>query len=208
MKQIKRLIATILMVLAISLPASAQFRFGLKAGVAVNTLSFNTDLFQSSNRAGFTGGAIIEYNIPVVNLGIDASVLYVNRAVNVTGETEAGVIVSENKNRSYIDIPINLKWKINLPIVGRWISPFVTTGPDFSILLTKDSFTAENLQNFSSKSVDFAWNVGVGLELFKHIQIAANYGFPVGEQITGHINNHEALYSNNQCWTITATYLF
>lgn len=208
MKQIKRLIATILMVLAISLPASAQFRFGLKAGVAVNTLSFNTDLFQSSNRAGFTGGAIIEYNIPVVNLGIDASVLYVNRAVNVTGETEAGVIVSENKNRSYIDIPINLKWKINLPIVGRWISPFVTTGPDFSILLTKDSFTAENLQNFSSKSVDFAWNVGVGFELFKHVQIAANYGFPVGEQITGHINNHEALYSNNQCWTITATYLF
>lgn len=196
------------MVLAISLPASAQFRFGLKAGVAVNTLSFNTDLFQSSNRAGFTGGAIIEYNIPVVNLGIDASVLYVNRAVNVTGETEAGVIVSENKNRSYIDIPINLKWKIDLPIVGRWILPFVTTGPDFSILLTKDSFTAENLQNFSSKSVDFAWNIGVGLELFKHIQIAANYGFPVGEQITGHINNHEALYSNNQCWTITATYLF
>ena len=208
MKQIKRLIVTILMVLAISLPASAQFRFGLKAGVAVNTLSFNTDLFQSSNRAGFTGGAIIEYNIPVVNLGIDASVLYVNRAVNVTGETEAGVIVSENKNRSYIDIPINLKWKIDLPIVGRWILPFVTTGPDFSILLTKDSFTAENLQNFSSKSVDFAWNIGVGLELFKHIQIAANYGFPVGEQITGHINNHEALYSNNQCWTITATYLF
>lgn len=67
------------MIAAFALPASAQFHFGVKLGTEVTSLKFNKDVFDSSNRAGFTGGVMAEVMIPMTNVGFDASVMYVHR---------------------------------------------------------------------------------------------------------------------------------
>lgn len=196
MKNIKRIFAAVALVCAVALPSSAQFRFGVRAGLAVNSLHASEKTFDSSNRAGFTGGITSEFTVPVIGIGVDASVLYARRSINYTDDNG-----STSKNNDYINIPINLKYKLSLPAISKIIAPFITTGPDFSFLVSGRNLSGALKQ----RKFDTAWTVGAGVELLSHLQVAANYGFGINNQVSG----KDALYgSKNRCWTITASYYF
>lgn len=205
MKGLKKYLLAILLVFAVATPASADFRFGLKAGAAISDLKFDNSILSKDNIGGFTGGVMAEFTIPVVNLGVDASILYARRSTDV--------LVSEGTyktdNRDYIDIPVNLKWKIGLPVVGNIITPFITTGPDFSFLCSKKNF--ENA--WKNRSFDVAWNVGAGVQLFDKVQVAASYGFGLTNSVSGDkalagSNITTDIKGKNRFWTITLAYLF
>ncbi len=76
-KLLTRAIAAIMIAAAATVPASASsvFKFGPKVGMAINKFSMNQDAFASDNRAGFTGGVMIELNVPVINIGVDLSAM-------------------------------------------------------------------------------------------------------------------------------------
>ena len=197
MKFFTKLLTAIVIIMAAVMPAQAQFKWGIKAGAAVNSLKLNKDVLNSDNRAGFTGGLMADFTVPVIGLGFDASVLYAARSVDLTNDEG----VTMTKTRSYIDIPINFKYKIGLPVVGKVVTPFLTTGPDFSFLLS-----SKNMGNaLHNKTFDFAWNIGAGIEVLSHVQVAASYGFGITKSASG----DDSIYSGkNRCWTITAAYLF
>lgn len=207
MKNFRHLFVAIMLAMVCSVGAQAQLRFGLKAGVAVNKLSLNKSTFDSDNRAGFTGGAMVEFTVPIVNLGFDASVLYAQRSVDVY----AGDGAKNTDHRSYIDIPVNFKWKMSFLGTGKIIAPFLTTGPDFSFLCSKQNFK----DAWDSRKFDFAWNVGAGVQLLNKVQIAASYGFGItnsatalqGSSITNDLK-HLDFKGKNRSWTITLAYLF
>lgn len=185
---------------ATALPAEAQLRFGLRAGVAVNSLHFSEKTFDADNRAGFTGGAMLEFTAPVSGLGVDLSVMYVRRNAQWLEDNEI-----TKDNRDYIDIPINFKWRMNIPVVNNIIRPFVSTGPSFSFLTSRKR--AEDA--WRNRSFDTAWNFGFGVELFKHLQVGANYGIGLTKALktfgatgTGNVDGR------NRYWTVTAAYLF
>lgn len=192
----KSFLLIIIATIVAGLSASAQFRFGIRAGMTINELTFDKSVLHSSNRNGFTGGITGEFTIPVIGLSVDGSLMYTNRSFDVSdGYGE------DHYTRSYINIPLNLKYKIGLPFVGNIIRPFITTGPDFSFLVSKKNIE-EGVRN---RSFDTAWTAGIGVELINHLQIAANYGWGLSKSVSG----DDAIYSaKNRCWTITASYYF
>ena len=131
MRKIKfiSLIVVLVSVFATTSTASAQLRFGLKAGATFNSMKFNEDLFNSDNTTGFTGGAMLEFTVPVVGIGVDASVMYVRRSVQFKEMEAITDLANIDTSRDYIDIPINLKWKISIPVVEKIIKPYLATGP-------------------------------------------------------------------------------
>ncbi|MEE0979045.1 MAG: porin family protein [Muribaculaceae bacterium] len=207
MKIAKRIVLMLLLAVAFALPADAQIRFGVKAGLAINDLKFNKELVNSSNRKGFTGGVMAEFTVPVIGLGMDASLMYARRSFEIAQPNEPGFSSSyetmvTTDNRDYLSIPINLKYKVNIPVVSKIIVPFVTTGPDFSILLSK-----KNVSNaWHNRKYDTAWTLGGGVELFSHLQVAATYGWGLSKSSSN--DSGVALYGKNRCWTVTAAYLF
>ena len=80
MKKFTILIVAAIVSIAAAVPASAQLKFGLKVGTAVNSLKFQSDnweeTFSTDNRAGFTGGAMLEFTAPMLGVGFDASDVY------------------------------------------------------------------------------------------------------------------------------------
>lgn len=202
MKNLKRMLFVVAVVL-MGLSASAGgFRFGVKAGVALNNLHFSkdaiNDLKDKDNQAGFTGGVMAEFTIPVVNLGVDASLMYVHRPAI---ENENGKM-----KRDYIEIPVNFKYKVSLPFVGDLITPYAFTGPSFAFKTGKSE-----IKDFvKSKKCDIAWNVGLGVELLKHVQVGASYGFGITKavELMGANNQPAGIDGKNRYWTITAAYLF
>ncbi len=208
MKKTTRFFAVVMVAVAAivaAVPSQAQFKFGLKAGAAINSLKFSNSeelksSFSKDNRAGFVGGAMIEFTVPVIGLGFDLSALYVHRETKWVDED------FDNIKRDYIDIPINLKYKLSIPVINKVVKPFVTTGPSFAFLTSKKAIE----DAYKNKSVDIAWNFGFGLELLSHVQVAASYGLGLTNTLkaVGVTDNSEKINGKNRYWTVTAAYLF
>ncbi|MDE5814003.1 MAG: PorT family protein [Muribaculaceae bacterium] len=190
--------------------ASADFRFGVKAGLNFNKLNYKIQNWQQAseelknvdNQTGWMAGVMAEFTIPIVNIGADASILYARQNLSKNEE-------KYYDNQNFLDIPINLKWKIGLPVVGKFISPIIYTGPDFLFALNK-----ETLNNIKTKTCEVGWNVGIGVELLRHLQVEAGYCIGLNNvmkytnAVTGDLVNQQDLKAKKNYWTLTAAYLF
>ncbi len=203
MKTIKSLLLAVVMIAGFSVPAAAQFHIGPRVGITVNQLHLDNKMFDAENRTGFTGGLMAEFTVPIIGVGVDASVMYVRRE-GVNKYVDDGETIVEKNNRNYIGIPINLKWKIGIPAVGNIITPFITTGPEFDFLCSK-----QTIDDMKRKKCDVSWNFGLGVELIKHIQVAASYGFGINSAVK-YVDAIETVdvKGKDRFWTITAAYLF
>ncbi|MDE6240311.1 MAG: PorT family protein [Muribaculaceae bacterium] len=199
MKTFKRLLLAVVAIIAVAGTANAQFKFGPRVGINVNSMHFNESVFKSDNRTGFTAGLEAEFTVPVIGIGLDASLMYVRRNLEMTDNG-----VQTTKHSDYFEIPVNLKWKIGVPVVGKIIKPYIFTGPSFAFLTSKKAIT----QAYKSKAVDTSWNVGLGLEFFSHLQVSAHYGFGLNKAIETVGANATPIDGKTHCWTITAAYLF
>lgn len=204
MNIIRRGALVVALILAVAGTASAQFRFGIRAGIQTNSLHFNKSTFDSDNRVGFTGGVMAEFTVHVVGIGADLGLMYTHRSTDLMVATNEGV--EEVDGRNYIEIPLNLKWRINIPLINKIVRPYVFTGPSFAFLTSKKAIT----DAIKNRSCDVAWNVGAGVELFSHLQVGACYGFGMTKafDVVGISDSDGIIDARQRCWTITAAYLF
>ena len=95
--------------IAMTMPAQAQIHFGVKGGLNLSKASFSnvSENFKKDNFTGFFIGPMAEFNIPIVGLGVDASLLFAQRGIKVS-EGNDDITVKQNG----IDIPVNL----NIPL--------------------------------------------------------------------------------------------
>ncbi len=213
MKSLKRIIIVAIALVATVASANAQFKFGIKAGMNVNKVHFNKEIINDfmSNSTGWTAGVMAEFTVPVIGVAVDASVMYArmnNGADNYVFDMEDAT----EKNlfsRNFLEIPVNLKYKLTLPVVSKFLKPYIFTGPNFAFRLDKNV-----IEDMKTKKCEIAWNVGLGLELMNHLQVGASYGFGINNILDAsnvlgisHINN-EKIKARNNYWTITAAYLF
>ena len=126
-KKLSTLVLQLVMALACVIPARSQVRFGIRGGITLNELKFDRNVIHSDNRVGYCGGLLLDLNIPVVGLGLEASVMYTHRDNRLTDHERVF-------KRDYIDIPVYARYRLALPAIKKVFVPMVFTGPDFSIL--------------------------------------------------------------------------
>lgn len=201
MKTIKHLLLAAVAIIAVAGSANAQFKFGPRVGINVNSLHFNEETFKSDNRTGFNAGVEAEFTVPVLGIGLDASVMYVRRNNQI--KDDDAVI---NKHCDYLEIPVNVKWKMNIPLIAKFVKPYIFTGPSFAFLTSKRAIT----EAIKYKSVDTSWNFGLGVEFVSHLQISAYYGFGLNKSIIPNPihTNATPIDGKTHCWTVTAAWLF
>lgn len=210
-KILLKTLAVCLMISAAALPANADklFRFGVKAGVNINKMHLSnvaTNL-DEKNRAGFTAGLMTEFKVPIIGLGFDASLMF-TRLYSKTQVQTLDIARSAGEttlNQSFFEIPINLKYKFEFPAVASIVAPYIFTGPSFAFRVSG------NDNWFKTKTFQPSWNVGAGVELFRHLQIGASYSFGISN-IYKAVVTEEGVSDNiklrNNYWTVTAAYLF
>lgn len=210
MKTLRRIAVVIAALLIFTGSADAKiFRFGIKAGANFNKLSFGKtigDDINKTNSAGWEAGAMVEGNIPLIGLGFDLSLMYAR--MNNAGKVYDNGELIYDPAQNFIMIPLNIRYKFSLPLVGQFLAPYLFTGPNFVFDLDKNT-----LKYISNKTCQVAWNVGIGVELINHLQIGASYNFGLGkvgnalvEQLSS-INPPQTTVKNNY-WMVTAAYLF
>lgn len=206
MKNLKRLLVA-LVALTVCFCADAGLRFGVKAGVNVDHLSFNKKLLDADNRMGFTGGVMLEYMIPVFPLGFDLFLMYtrMNAREEICESSDEGSKIELGPGKNFIELPLNVKYKFSFPIIESIVKPYVYTGPSFALKLDKNTS-----EYWKTKTCQVAWNVGIGFEFVKHLQLQASYGFGINN-VVKHVSDLNAdgnIKLRNNYWTVTLGWMF
>lgn len=194
----KKLLSTLMVIacLALAIPAQAQIKFGVKAGLNVSKLSEN--IVSKDNRAGFFVGPTAEFTLPLLGLGIDGSVLYNQFGV----DSEEGTSTKKS-----IEIPINLRWTVGF---SSLVGAYVAVGPQFGFNIGDRWFNSiNNVCEFKKNTTSF--NVGAGLKLLGHLQVGANYNFALkdnGKIHDGDIEDLATIGFKQNTWQVSVAYLF
>lgn len=190
----KKIIGVLMIAVCIGMavPAQAQINFGVKGGLNLSKASLSDvpGNFKKDNFTGFFIGPMAELNIPIVGLGVDASLLFAQRGIKVS---EAGDEITIKQNG--IDIPVNLKYNIGL---GSLVGIYLAAGPDFY-------FDFEKKTGIDKKKAEVGINVGAGVKLLNHLQVGANYNIPLGD--TADIKGTNGSYKT-KTWQVSVAYIF
>lgn len=179
--------------IGMAMPVQAQIHFGVKGGLNLSKASLS-DIpgnFKKDNFTGFFIGPMAEVNIPIVGLGVDASLLFAQRGVKVTPEGVDEYTVKQNG----LDIPVNLKYNIGL---GSLLGLYIAAGPDFY-------FDFEKKSGIDKKKAEVGINVGAGVKLLNHLQVGANYNIPLGD--TAKLEGIDGSYKT-KTWQVSVAYIF
>ena len=188
----------LLLIVLVSLPVAAQVRFGMRGGITVGEMRFDREIINSDNRVGYTGGLLLDMNIPVLGLGVEVSAMYTHRNNRLSSE-------EHTYKRHYIDIPVYARFRLSLPGVERFFAPYAFTGPSFSILFDDDSPAGiNNSRTYTS------WDVGGGADLFSHLRLSLSYGIGITRamEIIDHEYTGSQVDGKDRHWTLSAAWLF
>lgn len=205
----KKFLCTLFMIgalLSVNTTASAQLKWGLKAGLNLTNPSKKAFEASLKGKTGWFIGPMAEFTLPIIGLGVDGSLLYSQANNEITYEGE-----SETLKLHYIDIPINLKYTIGL---GSIASVFIAAGPQFSfnvsgntidkIFETEEGYDPEG----DNKNFEASINAGIGVKLIKKLQIYGGYNFALGNSFTFKNALNSVSSGKNNMWKVSVAYMF
>lgn len=210
MKRTKVAVVALLVMLMTCVGAEAKLRFGIKGGLNVDRLETNRNLFDGTNRAGYTVGVMGEYMLPILGIGVDLSAMYTRMESQI--DPEIAGVDNYNVGKNFIEIPLNIKYKFNIPAVNAIVRPMVYTGPTLALKLDSNG----DGNSFATHTCQWGWNLGLGVELIKHLQVSAGYTWGMNnimKSMPKVIENAPDytpgnLKIKNNYWTVTAAWLF
>ena len=203
----KKIFTLVVLLATMTVAVQAQVKFGVKGGLNLTTMKFDKDVANKSNQAGFFIGPTVNFTLPVVGLGVDASALYDQRSAKIDG-------ADETLKQQSIQIPVNLRYGFGL---GNTASVYVFAGPQFGFAIgDKVANVVDDALDWRLKDSNLSANVGLGLMLLNHLQISANYNIALGttgefevvNAVAGTAWNTVPGKTKATAWQISVAYLF
>ena len=203
----KKFFTLVVLLATMAVAAQAQVKFGVKGGLNLTNMKFDNSIIDKSNQTGFFIGPTLNFTLPVVGLGIDASALYDQRSAKIEGS-------DDKLKQQSIQIPINLRYGFGL---GNTASLYLFAGPQFGFNIgDKSANIIDNALEWRLKDSNLSANLGVGLMLLNHLQVSANYNVALGT--TGETNVISSTWSTASnivtgktkanAWQLSVAYFF
>lgn len=188
----KKICFTLLVIMTIFSAAKADpFRFGVVAGMNMTkgetSSSVNYKGWSPDTENGWFAGFQLKFSIPVVGLGFDASLIYSqeNLSVPAISGDNADQVVTETTKMNYLGIPVHLRYDLSIP-GANWVAvPFIFTGPQANIAVSKLDRKYNEYKDINSKDLVWRYDLGGGIILLKHLQAAYSYSFPLSKSYEG-----------------------
>ena len=206
----KKFFTLVVLLATMTVAAQAQVKFGVKGGLNLTNMKFDNSIVDKSNQTGFFIGPTINFTLPVVGLGIDASALYDQRSAKIEGS-------DDKLKQQSIQIPINLRYGFGL---GNTASFFIFAGPQFGFNIGDKSNPIEvgnqAALEWRLKDSNLSANLGVGLMLLNHLQVSANYNVALGTTGETNVVNSTLSTAGNiltgktkaNAWQLSVAYFF
>jgi hypothetical protein len=213
MMKTKKMIRTslfILTTLMLTPTLFGQIRFGVKADVGLNNPSFDSEAVQVENMTSYSIGPSLEAMFPfaVIDFGIEASLLYNDNRMTVSNLTDGESATTNDVSNRYLYLPLNAKIKFGLGMLP--LRMYAVAGPYAGYLISGEGIDLEDMQqDLKAKEFQAGANIGLGVELFKMLQVGVNYGVQLTDNYAVERPNwQEPLNGKSETWSINATLYF
>lgn len=187
-----------------------QIRFGVKADVGLNNPSFDSEAVQVENMTSYSIGPSLEAMFPfaVIDFGIEASLLYNDNRMTVSNLTDGESATTNDVSNRYLYLPLNAKIKFGLGMLP--LRMYAVAGPYAGYLISGDGIDLEDMQqDLKAKEFQAGANIGLGVELFKMLQVGVNYGVQLTDNYAVERPNwQDPLNGKSETWSINATLYF
>ena len=203
----KKFFTLVVLLATMTVAAQAQVKFGVKGGLNLTNMKFDNSVVDKSNQTGFFIGPTLNFTLPVVGLGIDASALYDQRSAKIEGS-------DDKLKQQSIQIPVNLRYGFGL---GNTASFYIFAGPQFGFNIgDKTTNLLNNALEWRLKDSNLSANLGVGLMLLNHLQVSANYNVALGTTGETNVVNSTLSTAGNiltgktkaNAWQLSVAYFF
>lgn len=165
----KKLFFTLLVFMTVLSAQAKIIDFGVIAGM--NIVKTEADGWKADSKGGWFVGAQMKYTFPIVGLGVDASLIYSQEKVAMEEDYES---------LGYLAIPLHLRYDLSLPGVNMLVVPYVFTGPQAGLAMKQIEKTSV-AANLKTENLVWRYDLGFGATLFKHLQAAYSYSFPLSK---------------------------
>jgi hypothetical protein len=161
---------------------------------------------------GWFVGPMVKATLPIVGLGLEANLLYSQT------NTEVG---SETIKSKCVDLPVYLRYELSLPVVNKFLEPFVAAGPQWSWNVGDKTFSIADmmldggqqaLSEYTLRSSNLSLNLGLGAVVLDHVQLHVNYNIALGSTSEYSEPTQAALNfatkSKTNTWQFSLAYIF
>ena len=169
----KRILTLVMLLTALTVGTQAQrLKFGVKGGLDVISMSFNEQVFDTSNKAGWFIGPTLQVNL-IGGLGADIAAFYDQKTAEVN---------SESIKMKSVLIPLNVRYKFGL---GQTVGIYVAAGPQFGFNVGDSEFKWTDKSSYENtfqlKKSNFSVNLGAGVYVTKHLEVGFAYNIAMGK---------------------------
>lgn len=169
----KKLFFTLLVFMTVLSAQAKIIDFGVIAGM--NIVKTEADGWKADSKGGWFVGAQMKYSFPILGLGVDASLIYSQEKVAMVEG-----LGDDTENLDYLAIPLHLRYDLSLPGVNMLVVPYVFTGPQAGLAMTKIEKSAMS-ESLKTENLVWRYDLGFGATFFKHLQAAYSYSFPLSK---------------------------
>ncbi|VBB45879.1 conserved exported hypothetical protein [uncultured Paludibacter sp.] len=211
----------LLIVASVLLSFSAKAQFGIRVGVnmASEINSFNQEdiknSFKSSNLTGYQVGLV--YQTYTKGLGFEVGALLSQKGSVYqidTTTTLTGNLTEAYKEINCINIPLNLRYRINIGPIGVFGLAGIYGDYALNGKTVVEALNYEKKQSFDDvmDRIDYGYTLGLGVEALKKIQLGLNWSRALKKKDASKsfsdINNYQLDKSTARLFSVNLTYLF
>jgi hypothetical protein len=179
----------------------SKIRLGVKGGINVANARFN-NAFESENITGFNIGPVVEAMFGEGGLGLDMALLYTQKGFEAD---------DESYKNSYIQVPVNLKFKFGIPL----LNPFIAVGPyaDFRVdgeKIWDVKINSDGIrEQIKSRNFGAGLNFSAGVEILRFLQAGVNYNWGLTDNYKSFDKSKISSYKGRlHTWSATAIIFF
>jgi opacity protein-like surface antigen len=205
----KRILISAIAIFTFGIANAQDVKFGVKAGLNLATFSGDAVGEDVTMKAGFHAGGLVELKF-TDKLSLQPEILFSQEGAKIVQKGFDGTVTYTDefkRNLSYVNIPVMLKY---YPVGGFYLEG----GPQAGFLISAKSKNEStetdldgNLSRFSSetdvkdeyKSVDFAFNLGLGYDFTPNWFAGARYNIGLSNinDLTGPLAIYEVDRKNS-----------
>jgi Outer membrane protein beta-barrel domain len=166
----KKILLTLITIIAVNAAINAQMRFGVKGGVNLASISTSDKTVSTSSALGFHGGIVLDAPLSE-SISIQPNLLFSQKGFSLDASG-----ISSKVTFNYIEVPVNFLFNATDALtIGA--GPFLGYALSASAKTTFNGQTQTTDVDFDNKSqrIDYGLNITAGYEVIEGLVISANY---------------------------------
>lgn len=151
--------------------AQGGFRWGLMGGAHFSKWSTKSADYRSQLFTAMQVGPMVEYELPILPIAIEAGLLYSQRGASLEMASEEALSLKSH----LIEVPVQLKAYVLSVPAARF---FVIAGPSLHFALNSSigDIRLTEVRDIKANRVGVNLHAGIGVELLRYLQLSASFG--------------------------------